>query len=77
MHRLLPNYQSISSQRKVKIMQRAGAEAIRTQLQPSKQKREITSITNGENTKRTYVQPSEQLFLRGGNTATETELKII
>ena len=49
----------------VKIMRRSGTEAIRTQLQPSKptgKKREITNITNSQNTKRTYGQPSEQLF---------------
>ena len=34
----------------------------RTQLQPSKPKREITNLTNSQNTKRTYGQPSEQLF---------------
>ena len=43
-------------------MQRPGTEAIRTQIQPSKPKWEITSITNSQNTKRTYGQPSEQLF---------------
>ena len=43
-------------------MQRSGTEAIRTQLKPSKPKREITNITNSQNTKRTYGQPSEQLF---------------
>ena len=32
------------------------------QLQPSEPKREITNITNSQNTKRTYGQPSEQLF---------------
>ena len=47
---------------KVKSMQRAGTEAIRTQIQPSKPNREITKITNSQNTKRTYGQPSEQLF---------------
>ena len=46
----------------VKCMQRSGTEAIRTQIQPSKPKREITNITNSQNTKRTYGQPSEQLF---------------
>ena len=34
-------------------MQRSGTEAIRTQLQPSKTKREITNITNSQNAKRT------------------------
>ena len=47
---------------KEKNMQRSGIEAIRTQIQPSKPKREITNITNSQNTKRTYGQPSEQLF---------------
>ena len=36
-------------------MQRPGTEAIRTQIQPSKPKQEITIITNSQNTKRTYV----------------------
>ena len=43
-------------------MQRSGTEAIRTQIQPSNPKWEITKITNSQNTKRTYGQPSEQLF---------------
>ena len=43
-------------------MQRSGTEAIRHQIQPSKPKREITKITNSQNTKRTYGQLSEQLF---------------
>ena len=47
---------------KVKSMQRSGTEAIRTQIQPSKPKREITNITKSQNIKRTYGQPSEQLF---------------
>ena len=47
---------------KVKSMQRPGTEAIRTQILPSIPKREITKITNNQNTKRTYGQPSEQLF---------------
>ena len=38
-----------------------GAEATRTQLQPSKPKREITNITNSQNTMGTYGQPSEPL----------------
>ena len=48
---------------KVKSMQGSGTEAIRTQIQPSKPKREITKITNSQNTMRTYGQPSEQLRL--------------
>ena len=47
---------------KVKSMQRSGKEALKTQIQPSKPKREITKITNSQNTKRTCSQPSEQLF---------------
>ena len=43
-------------------MHRSGTEAIRTKIQPSKQKREITKITNNQNTKRTYGQSSQQLF---------------
>ena len=43
-------------------MQRSGNEAIRTQTKASKPKREITNITNSQNTKGTYGQPSEQLF---------------
>ena len=46
----------------VKSMQRTGTEAIRTQIQPSKPNRKITNITNSQNTKRTYGQPSEQLL---------------
>ena len=47
---------------KVKKMQRPGTAAIRAQIQPAKPKREITKITNSQNTNRTYGQPSEQLF---------------
>ena len=36
-------------------MQRSGTEAIRTQLKPSKPKREITYITNSYNTKRKII----------------------
>ena len=48
---------------KVKSMQRSGTEAITTQIQPSKQKCEITNMTYSQNTKRTYGQPSEQLHV--------------
>ena len=37
-------------------MQRSGTEAIRNQIQPSKPKREITKVTNSQNTKRIYGQ---------------------
>ena len=40
-------------------MQRSGAEATRTQHQPSKPKRETNNITNSRNTKRTHGQPSD------------------
>ena len=43
-------------------MPRSGTEAIRTQIQPSKPKREITKITNNQNTKRTSGQTREQFF---------------
>ena len=43
-------------------MQILGTEAIRTQNQALKPKREITNITNSQKTKRTYGQPTEQLF---------------
>ena len=45
-------------------MQRSGTEAIRTQIQPSKPKREMTKITNSQNTKTPYGQLSEQLFTK-------------
>ena len=47
---------------KVKGMQISGIEAIRIRIQPPKPKREITKITKSQDTKRTYGQPSEQLF---------------
>ena len=61
----------------VKIMQRSGTEAIRTQTQPSKPKREITNITNSQNKKRTYGQPTKQLFPNRWQLSNQTELKII
>ena len=48
--------QSDANVLKVNSMQRSGNEAIRTQIQPPKPKREITNITNSQNTKRTYGQ---------------------
>ena len=54
-------YINLRKSLEVKSMQISGNEAIRTQIQHS-QKREITKITNSQNTKRTYGQPSEQLF---------------
>ena len=62
---------------KVRSMQRLGTEAIRTQLQPSKPKREITNITNSQNTKKTYGQPSEQLFPKRWPLSNRNRTKII
>ena len=45
---------------KVTRMQRPGTGAIKTQIPRSS--RELTKITNSQNTKKTYGQPSEQLF---------------
>ena len=36
-------------------MQRPGTRAVRTQIKPSKPKREITKTTKSQNTKRTYL----------------------
>ena len=61
---------------KVKFMQRSGTEAIRTIIQPSKLKREITYITNSQNTKRKHmVNQVSSYFPKGGYSATATELK--
>ena len=54
-------------------MQRSGTEAIRTQLQPSKPKREIINITNSQNTK--MVNRLGSHFPKVGHSATETEIK--
>ena len=48
LHSLLPPH----AVKQVKRMQRSETEAIRTQIQPSKPKREITNITNSQNTER-------------------------
>ena len=52
---------TVNRVRKVKDMQRSETEAIGTKIQSSKPKREILNITNSQNTKRTYGQPSKQL----------------
>ena len=62
---------------KVKKMQRSGTEAIRTQIQPSKPKWEITDNTYSQNIKRTRGHPSEQLFPKRWPLSNQTELKII
>ena len=61
LNNLTPKLEKLAKIR-VKGMQRSRTEAIRTQIQPSKPKRKITKITKSQNTKRTYGQPSEQLF---------------
>ena len=63
-------------EKRVKSIQRSGTEAIRTQIQPSKPKREITKIKNSQNTKRTYGQRSEQLLSKSGHSATQNRTKI-
>ena len=63
---------------KVKSMERSGSEAIRPQIQPSKPKREITDITKKSKYKKEQmVNQVSSYFLKGGHSATETELKII
>ena len=62
----------------VKSIQRSGTEAIGTQLQPSKPKREITNITNNQKKKKiTYGQPSEQLFPKRWPLSNGNRTKII
>ena len=47
----------------------------KTQIHTSKPNREITIIINIQNTKKTFCQPSEQLFLSGGHSAIDNEIK--
>ena len=47
---------------KSKTYAKPNTEEIRTQIQPSEQKREMTKITNSQNTKRTYGQSGKQLL---------------
>ena len=65
--------QALGIHLKVKRMQRSGTEAIRSQ----NQQREITNIPNNQNAKRTYGQPSEQLFHKMWPLSNQTEQKII
>ena len=58
-------------------MQRSGTEVIRTQIQPSKPKREITYITIVKIQSGHMVNRVSSYFPKGGHSATETELKII
>ena len=55
-------------------MQRSGTEAIRTQIQPSKPKREITNITNSQKQREHMVNRVSSYFPKGGHSATETDL---
>ena len=52
-----------------------GSEAIRTQIQPSKQKREMIKVTNIQNIKETYGQPSKQLFPKGWSLSNPNRTK--
>ena len=52
---------------KVKRMQRSGTEAIRTQIQPLKTKREITNITNSQNTREHMVNRVSSYFPKDGH----------
>ena len=52
-------------------MQRSGTEAIRTQLQPSKPKREITNITNSQNTNQTKNNMNTRKVKRHRNSDTK------
>ena len=54
---VLPEFPMSESGKKV-----SGTGAIRNQILPSKPKTGIPQITNSQNTKRTYDQPSRQLF---------------
>ena len=56
---------------------RPGTEAVRTKIQPSKPKQEITKITNSQNTKRTYGKPIEHLFPRSWPLNNPDRTKII
>ena len=62
---------------KVKSMQRSGTEDIRTQIQPSKPKWEITNMTDSQITKRTYGQPIEQLLPKRWPLSNRNRTKII
>ena len=60
---------------KVKSMQRSGTETIKTQIQPSKPKREITQITNSQNTKKTYGIRVSSFFQKNVATQQPKEFK--
>ena len=56
-------------------MQRSRIEAITTQTQPSKPKREITNIQIVKIQREHMVNRVSSYFPKGGHSATETELK--
>ena len=58
-------------------MQRSGTKAIRTLIQHSKPKLEITNIAKIQIQREHIVNRVSIYFLTGGHSATETELKII
>ena len=58
-------------------MKRSGNEVIRTQIQHSKPKREITEITNSKTQREHMDNVVSSYFPTGGHSATQTELKII
>ena len=62
---------------KLRRVQRSGTEAIKTQIQPSKPKREITNITNTSSQNINMVNQVRSLFPKDGHSATETEQKVI
>ena len=64
-------------QKKVKGMQRPGTEAIRTQIQPSIPKREITKIKIVKIQREHMVNRMSSSFPKDGYPATQTELKMI
>ena len=60
-----------------KYAKRSGTDAIRNRIQPSRTKRDITNITNSHDTKRTYGQPSKQLFPKRWPLSNQNRTKII
>ena len=72
---------TISLPDKSKMYKTPETEAIRTQIQPSKPKREITNVTNSQNTERSYCQPSEQLYPKrwplSKRNRTKNDMKIL
>ena len=60
---------------KVRSMQRSGTKAIRTQIQPSKPKLEITYIQLVKLQRKHVVNRISSYFPKDGHSATETELK--